>query len=156
MGQDDVGRKRGQFRRMSANFGGIVRGPADVDPYVAADGPAQLPQPLQERPDPGLIFRIVRGCGQEHTDAPHPLALLRPRRKRPSNSRPAEKRDELASSQLIEWHRRPSSQKLRCRISGWRDIRQGYESRLAAGRPVAARIGPVRHSILWHVLTGGC
>ena len=31
-GQDDVGRERGQFRRVSANFGGISRGPANVDP----------------------------------------------------------------------------------------------------------------------------
>ena len=41
MGQDDVGRERGQFRRVSANFAGIGRGPAGVDPHVAADGPAQ-------------------------------------------------------------------------------------------------------------------
>ena len=87
MGQNDVGRERGQFRRVSANFGGIGRGPAGVDPHVAADGPAQLRQPLQERPDAGLKFRIVRGCGQEHADAPHPLALLRARRERPRRRR---------------------------------------------------------------------
>ena len=96
MGQDDVRRERGQFRRVSANVGGIGRGPAGVDPHVAADGPAQLRQPLQERPDAGLKFRIVRGCGQEHADAPHPLALLRARRERPRRRRAAEQRDELA------------------------------------------------------------
>ena len=36
-------------------------------------GPAQLRQPLQERREAGLQFRIVRGCGHEHADAPHPL-----------------------------------------------------------------------------------
>ena len=41
MGQDDVGRERGQFRRVPANLGGIGRGPAGVDAHVAADGPAQ-------------------------------------------------------------------------------------------------------------------
>ena len=41
MGQDDVGRERDQFRRVSANVVGIGRGPASVDPHVAADGPAQ-------------------------------------------------------------------------------------------------------------------
>jgi hypothetical protein len=46
MGQNDVRRERSQFRRVSANFGRIGRGPAGVDPHVAADGPAQLPQPL--------------------------------------------------------------------------------------------------------------
>ncbi|MGB6560087.1 MAG: hypothetical protein WBE96_22145 [Pseudolabrys sp.] len=53
-------------------------------------------QLLQERPHPGLKFRIVRGCGQEHADAPHPLALLRTRGERPRGRRAAEKRDELA------------------------------------------------------------
>src|SRR5262249_44719087 len=41
VGQHDVGRERGQFRRVSGNFGGFGRGPADVDAHVAADGPAQ-------------------------------------------------------------------------------------------------------------------
>jgi hypothetical protein len=31
------------------------------------------------RPDAGLRFHIVRGYGQEHADAPHPLGLLRAR-----------------------------------------------------------------------------
>ncbi len=44
-----------------ANALGIARAPADVDPHVAAVGPAQLLQPLQERRDAGLPFRIVRG-----------------------------------------------------------------------------------------------
>ena len=40
---------------------GIARGPASVDPHVAAVGPAQLLQPLQKCRDAGLPFRIVRG-----------------------------------------------------------------------------------------------
>ena len=44
-------------------------------------------QPLQERRDAGLTFRIVRGCGQEHADAPHALGLLRARRERPAPPR---------------------------------------------------------------------
>ena len=59
------------------------RAPAGVDPHVAAVGPAQLLQPLQECRDAGLPFRIVRGTWHEHADAPHPLGLLRARRKRP-------------------------------------------------------------------------
>ena len=59
--QDDIRRERDQFRRVSADVVGIARGPADVDPHVAAVGPAQLLQPLQERRDAGLYFRIVRG-----------------------------------------------------------------------------------------------
>src|SRR5262249_34007165 len=70
--------------------------PAGVDAHVAADGPAEERQRLQERPDEGLKLRIVRGRGQEHADAPHPLALLRARRERPRGHRAAEQLDELA------------------------------------------------------------
>jgi hypothetical protein len=55
-----------------------------------------LLEPLQERPDASLKFRVVRGCGQEHADAPHPLTLLRARRERPRGCA-AKKRDEFAS-----------------------------------------------------------
>ena len=96
-GQDDVGRERDQFRRVPANVPGMGSGPADIDLQVAANRPAQQRQPLQERSDAGLIWRIVRSCGQEHADAPHPLGLLRPRRQRPRRRRAAEQRDELAA-----------------------------------------------------------
>ena len=104
-GQDDVRRERDQFRRVFANVVGIARGPAGVDPHVAAVGPAQLLQPLQERRDAGLCFRIVRGRVHEHADAPHPLGLLRARGERPRGRRAAEQRDELAPP-----HVRPHAQ----------------------------------------------
>ena len=66
-------------------------------------------QPLQERPDAGLTFRIVRGCGQEHADAPHALGLLRARRERPRRRRAAEQRDELAPVHSITSSARASS-----------------------------------------------
>src|SRR5262249_53898696 len=71
--------------------------PAVFDAHVAAIGPTQFLQPLQERSDTGKRFRIVRGPGQQHPDAPHPLALLRARRERPSRCRAAEQRYELAA-----------------------------------------------------------
>ena len=46
----------------------------------------------------GLLFRIVRGCGQEYADAVY-RGLLRARRDWP-RSRAAESRDELAPSSL--------------------------------------------------------
>src|SRR5262249_51265847 len=82
------------------------RGPAGVDLHVAADGPVRKRQPLMERREAGLIFRIVRGCGQENTDAPHTLALLPARRERPRR-RAAEKRNELAPFELIQLHPLP-------------------------------------------------
>ena len=80
-----------------------------VDPHVAAVGPAQLLQPLQERRDAGLRFRIVRGAVHEHADAPHALALLRARRERPRGRRAAEQRDELAPLHSITSSARASS-----------------------------------------------
>ena len=63
--------------------------------HIAADGPIQLLQRLQERRETCLKFRIVRSYGHEHPDAPHAVALLRTRRERPRR-RAAEQRDELA------------------------------------------------------------
>src|SRR5262249_37490211 len=76
-------------------------------PHVAALGPPQQRQPLLERPHAGLIFRIVRGGGQQHADAPHHVGLLRARRQRPRYRRAAEKRDELAAVHSITSPSRP-------------------------------------------------
>jgi hypothetical protein len=54
---------------------------------------------LLECPDAGLKFRIIGGCRQQHTDAPHPL-LLRACRERPCH-RAAEEGDKRASSHDI-------------------------------------------------------
>jgi hypothetical protein len=99
MRQYHVRHERDQFGRMPANLGGIGCGPAGMDLHVAADGPAQKRQPLQERPEEGLILRIIRGCGQEHADASHPRGLLRARGERP-RSRPAEYTDKFPPPHL--------------------------------------------------------
>ena len=57
--------------------------PNGNQPHVAAVGPAQLLQPLQEGRDASLFFRIVCGPVQEHADATHPIGLLRARGERP-------------------------------------------------------------------------
>jgi hypothetical protein len=59
---------------------------------------------LRECGDAGLRFRLVRGRIHQHPDAADPLRLLRAPREWPRRSRPAEQRDEFASSQLIELH----------------------------------------------------
>src|SRR5262249_40110247 len=68
---------------------------------VAAVAPAQLLEGLHQRREAGLSFRIVRWQVHEHADAPHPLALLRPRREWPRGGRAAEQRDELATLHSI-------------------------------------------------------
>jgi hypothetical protein len=49
---------------------------------------------LQKRRVADLVFRVVRHSRHEHTDAPHPLALLRARRQRPRHCRAAAKQDD--------------------------------------------------------------
>jgi hypothetical protein len=68
---------------VSAIAVGIAGTPANIDPHVAAIGPAQFLQALQERREARLCLLIIRGQAHEHTDPPHSLALLRPRRARP-------------------------------------------------------------------------
>src|SRR5262245_50703297 len=97
MGHNDVRRERDQFRRMSPNLSDIGGGPARIDPYVATYSPTQQSQPLMERCEASLEYRIACGCGQEHADAPHAPVLLRPRCQRPHRCPATEQSDELAA-----------------------------------------------------------
>ena len=89
------------------NLCGIGRGPAGVDPHVAADVPARLTQRLQERSDPRLISRVVRDCGQEHADAPHPL--LRARGERPPGRRATQTTEEFPPPHASPQAQEPTS-----------------------------------------------
>ena len=93
--QDDIRRERDQLRSVSAKAIEIAGAPAVFDPHVAAEGPAQLGQPLRERRDAFQSSLIALDRAHQHADPAHALALLRPRRERPRGSA-AEERDELA------------------------------------------------------------
>src|SRR5262245_59210853 len=54
--QDYIGRRRDQLRREFANTISIGRAPTVVDLHIAADGPAQLLQPLMESREARLSF----------------------------------------------------------------------------------------------------
>src|SRR5262245_43545239 len=95
-GEDDIRRERNQFCRIGADAIGIGPCPTGLDLYVAPDGPARLLQALQKCPMSRLSQCIVGSTVMEHADAPHPLALLRARPKRPCRRHAAEQRDELA------------------------------------------------------------
>src|SRR6516165_12788362 len=99
---------RSPLRRGFTNTLGIVHAPTDVDAHVAAVGPAQFLQPLQECREARVCRRIVGRGVQEHADPPHPLAL-RPRRKRPRDCRAAEQHDERAPFHSITSSARASS-----------------------------------------------
>jgi hypothetical protein len=79
--------------------------------HYAVFAPAQLLQISQKRRDFDACLRIALGTLNEHADTPHPLALLRARRERPSGCRAAEERDEVASLQSIELHLQPLARK---------------------------------------------
>ena len=74
-----------------------IAAPARVDAHVAAVGPAQLLQRLHEHSDAGLSFRIISRDAHQHADPPHPLGLLRTRRKWPRDCRAGKKGDESAT-----------------------------------------------------------
>ena len=101
--------------------------PPVVDPHVAADGPAQFLQPLQERREADLKFRIVRGLVHEHSDAPHAVALLRTRDERPRGCRAAESTKKFAPFHCLPtrdrakcgFQLRPSEQEITSGEMGW-------------------------------------
>jgi hypothetical protein len=71
--------------------------PTRVNPHVAVIGPAQVRKRLRERRVATLPLKIVFVSPHEHADAPHAVALLRPRRERPCR-RAAKSSDEFAPS----------------------------------------------------------
>src|SRR5262245_52226273 len=97
-GEEDIRRERNQFCRIGADAIGISPCPTGLDLYVAPDGPVRLLQALQKCPMARLPQCIVGSTVMEHADAPHPLALLRARPKRPRRRRAAEQRHELPPS----------------------------------------------------------
>jgi hypothetical protein len=94
--QDDIGRECDELRCGATQVVGIGAGKAMVDPHVMADGPTRLLEALRECCKTGLRFGIVRRDRHERADAPHALALLRPRRERPGREA-ADERDEIAT-----------------------------------------------------------
>src|SRR5262245_49310174 len=106
---------------------------AKIDLHVAAHGPAQVLEPLDECCVSFLSIPFD-SAAREHNNTPCPLALLRLRRQRPRRRRAAEQRDELAPSHVDP--SRASDRKgstfgrrlLRCRISIRPIVGSGSES----------------------------
>src|SRR5262249_11223156 len=99
---NDVWRERYEFLCVSAQKIAITCAPkALIELDVAPFGPAQLLQRLPQHRIAGSSVRIGFVDARNHTNAPRPLALLRPRRERPHRHRAAEQRYELAPSHSI-------------------------------------------------------
>src|SRR5262249_54571853 len=91
-GKNHVGAQPHQLLCIPPQAVRIAGGPTKVDPDVAAVDPSKLLKSLLDDRDATLRFWIIFGEHHEHTDPPHPLALLRARRKRPRRRRAAEQR----------------------------------------------------------------
>ena len=96
--------------------------------------------PCRNAPTQALTFRIVRGCGQEDADAPHPLGLLRARRERPRR-RAAEQRDELAPPHVLpsaEDHTLPQrARNALCITAKWPPMSVGHASTQSSLLPMS-------------------
>src|SRR5262249_37750776 len=92
--QDDVGVQTDQLQRERLYPIGVTARPPNVDPRVAAISPTQVRKRLRECRKATLLLGFIFVARQEHADASHAVALLRPRRERPR--RRAKERDELA------------------------------------------------------------
>ena len=92
--QDDVGLQADQLLRKRSYPIDVGAEPPKVHPHVAAIGPTQVRKRLSERGEAKLPLWIVFVARHEHADAPHAVALLRPRHHRPRRRAP-EPRDEL-------------------------------------------------------------
>jgi len=86
-GQNDVWGQRDQFCCIFAIALESAFGKAIINLHIVAISPAQLLQSLLEGRETQLVVLIVHS--REHSDLPHPLALLRPCRKRPRRRRAA-------------------------------------------------------------------
>ena len=74
MGQDDVGRERGQFRGVPANSAALAVAQRVSIRTLRPMVQPNCASPCRNPPSQGLKLRIVRGCGQEDADAPHSAA----------------------------------------------------------------------------------
>src|SRR6516165_4449860 len=92
---DEVWCRTHQLCRVSLDLTQIPTRVSMLDSDIAVLGPAERLETLAKCNDPSQHFGIVLGVWMQECDAPHALALLRARRKRPRR-RAAEQRDELA------------------------------------------------------------
>jgi hypothetical protein len=95
--QDDVGLQTDQLLGEQAYPIGVIAGPTNVHPHVAAIDPTQARKRLRERSEVSPLHGIVFVARHEHADAPDAVALLSLRHKRP-HCRAPEPRDELPPS----------------------------------------------------------
>src|SRR5262249_15523137 len=107
--------KGNNFRRMPAKGIEAAKTRAVINLHVAAIGPAQVLELLDECRVSRLPICIVTGAAREHGNTSHPLALLCARGKRPPDRRTAKKCDELAPSHCLprgsgQGHRSGSSE----------------------------------------------
>jgi hypothetical protein len=72
--EDHVGLQIDQLFSVHARPIDVGTCPTNVQPHIAAVGPAQLPKPLHELGQVGFCLRIVFVERRQHADPPHAIA----------------------------------------------------------------------------------
>ena len=91
---DHIGLQSDKVRHIGPQAFEVVGRPAGINFHVAAVGPTQSLQPLNQRVEACLSFHVVLGQRHQHADPPHTFALLRMRHQRPSSGHAAKPGDE--------------------------------------------------------------
>src|SRR5262249_48290114 len=79
----------------------VVGSPTLVELHVCAVRPSDFSEFFPECPNADAHFGIALRIRHQNPDAPHPVALLRPRRARPRSRSAAKQRDERAALHSI-------------------------------------------------------
>src|SRR5262249_45133296 len=144
--EDDLRRKRNHFRCLFEG-GCNACTKTDVELNIATFDPTQFLQTLNEHRNAGLCHLIVGIQRDEHTNAPHAVALLRGRRKRPCRCRATEQCDELATFHSITSSARKSKDSEIVNPNALAVLRLMTSSNLV-GRWIGKSAGPVP-LIIW-------
>src|SRR5262249_47369905 len=109
VGQDHIRREADEFCSILTRQIQIGRTKAVIDMDIATVRPTQRLKTLLECHDASLRFGIAFNGSDENANAPHSFGLLRARRERPPDRRPADERDERAALHSITSSARASS-----------------------------------------------
>ena len=144
-GKNHVWIQRRQFCRIGPHPARVTATPTVINFEVAAFDPSVLQQAQPKSCNSGLPFGIgFRDAGDQYTEPPHVVRLLRARRQRPCNYRAAEKPDEFPPYHgiysLAENHLRESL------IRSWSGRYAPHRSRTP--EPMSAS---GQNQTLWHI-----
>src|SRR5262249_32499182 len=97
---DDVRLEADQLLREGSIPIGVTASPTNIHSHVAAIGPTQVRKRSCERREAKRCLGMMLAARHDHADAPHAVALLRPRGQRPRCCRAAKRDYEFSPSDM--------------------------------------------------------